>query len=236
MKVLVIGDSCEDIFIYGEAKRLCPESPAPVFLPINKKISGGMAKNVYSILKKNNIFVDLLTNDCGIKKTRYIDLKSNYLFLRVDENDSCDRIKNINSISYKKYDAIIISDYDKGYLRSEDIYLISNFHKNIFLDTKKQLGDWCEKIKYIKINKKEYEKNKDNISNLMEKIIVTMDSEGCMFKNKVYSAKKVKTPDRTGAGDCFIASLVYKYVLCENIFKSIRYANIEASNYVLNGI
>ena len=36
MKILVIGDSCTDIFIYGEIDRICPEAPVPVFKPIRK--------------------------------------------------------------------------------------------------------------------------------------------------------------------------------------------------------
>ena len=27
MRVLVIGDSCEDVFIYGEIERMSPEAP-----------------------------------------------------------------------------------------------------------------------------------------------------------------------------------------------------------------
>ena len=34
MKVLVIGDSCTDKFVYGECNRICPEAPVPVFNPI----------------------------------------------------------------------------------------------------------------------------------------------------------------------------------------------------------
>ena len=36
-KILVIGDSCTDIFIYGECNRICPEAPVPVFNPIKVK-------------------------------------------------------------------------------------------------------------------------------------------------------------------------------------------------------
>ena len=30
MKVLLIGDSCVDRYVYGDAKRLSPEAPVPV--------------------------------------------------------------------------------------------------------------------------------------------------------------------------------------------------------------
>ena len=32
--ILIIGDSCKDVFVYGEISRLSPEAPVPVFNPI----------------------------------------------------------------------------------------------------------------------------------------------------------------------------------------------------------
>ena len=43
MKVLVIGDSCKDKFIYGKCERICHEAPVPVFNPVIEIISGGMS-------------------------------------------------------------------------------------------------------------------------------------------------------------------------------------------------
>ena len=51
MRVLVIGDSCTDVFVYGNIERICPEAPVPVFNPIRRVESGGMAKNVKSNLE-----------------------------------------------------------------------------------------------------------------------------------------------------------------------------------------
>ena len=31
MKLLVIGESCLDVYQYGDSVRLCPEAPVPVF-------------------------------------------------------------------------------------------------------------------------------------------------------------------------------------------------------------
>ena len=33
MNVLIVGDSCKDVFIYGDITRLSPEAPVPVFNP-----------------------------------------------------------------------------------------------------------------------------------------------------------------------------------------------------------
>ena len=51
MKILVIGDSCQDVFIYGKCERLCPDAPVPVFIPLKTKKIGGMAFNVYENIK-----------------------------------------------------------------------------------------------------------------------------------------------------------------------------------------
>jgi len=33
MKIIVIGESCKDIFVYGDCDRLSPEAPVPVMIP-----------------------------------------------------------------------------------------------------------------------------------------------------------------------------------------------------------
>jgi len=37
IKILVIGDSCTDVFLYGNVYRLAPEGPVPVFSPEYEK-------------------------------------------------------------------------------------------------------------------------------------------------------------------------------------------------------
>ena len=46
MKILVNGDSCTDVFVYGQIDRLCPEAPVPIFQSVSQKENGGMARNV----------------------------------------------------------------------------------------------------------------------------------------------------------------------------------------------
>ena len=46
LKILLIGDSCTDEYVYGTCERLNPEAPVPI-LKFNKKITTkGMAWNV----------------------------------------------------------------------------------------------------------------------------------------------------------------------------------------------
>ena len=62
MKILVIGDSCKDVFKYGTCDRLCPDAPIPVFIPAHKKENRGMAGNVYQNLLSLKADVKLITN------------------------------------------------------------------------------------------------------------------------------------------------------------------------------
>ena len=86
MKILVIGDSCTDVFVYGYCKRLCPEGPVPIFEPSRTITNMGMSGNVVANLKSLGAEkVELITNREQITKTRYVEEKSNHMFIRVDE-------------------------------------------------------------------------------------------------------------------------------------------------------
>jgi D-beta-D-heptose 7-phosphate kinase/D-beta-D-heptose 1-phosphate adenosyltransferase len=116
MKILVIGDSCTDVFVYGQIDRLCPEAPVPIFEPIHQKENGGMVSNVKNNLIALGVDVHIISNNNGMKKVRYVDNNSNQMIMRLDENDVCDRVENLKDMSFSEYDAIIISDYNKGFL------------------------------------------------------------------------------------------------------------------------
>jgi bifunctional ADP-heptose synthase (sugar kinase/adenylyltransferase) len=124
MKILVIGDSCTDIFRYGKVTRIAPEAPVPIIVPELETTNPGMAGNVVANLKALGAEVDFVTNTTEIRKVRYVCSKYNHLLLRVDENDTCEPF-NIGLLYLNKYDAVIISDYCKGFLSEEDIKQIS---------------------------------------------------------------------------------------------------------------
>ena len=63
MTVLVIGDSCQDVFIYGDIERISPEAPIPVFKPTHEESNGGMALNVYNNFLSLNVDVNIVTNE-----------------------------------------------------------------------------------------------------------------------------------------------------------------------------
>ena len=234
MKILVIGDSCIDEFIYCDIERICPEAPVPVLKPIRNQQNPGMASNVVTNLKALGVEVDLITNTSKIIKTRYVDTRSGQMAMRVDKNDKCEKYKGIYKTS--GYDALIISDYCKGFLSEEDIETFAEKSEcPTFLDTKKQLGSWCKDIDFIKINEFEHKKNFEiipNYPNLIDKLIITRGSKGCEHKNKLYPVPKVPIKDVSGAGDTFLAGLVTEYLKTNNIRQAIKFANKCATTVV----
>lgn len=237
LNILVIGESCKDKFIYGKTPRLSPEGPVPIFQPTKTVENEGMAMNVVENLRALNNKIGLISNSEEIKKTRYVDEAFNHLIMRVDENDSCDRVPNetISGLVGGNIDAIVISDYDKGFLKAEDIYKISETDTITICDTKKELGDWCRKLTFIKLNRKEYYNNKHFIDEndwILDKLIVTLDKDGTMYKETRYPTKKVEIMDISGAGDTFVAGFISKYVRTKDIGESINFGNQCATEVV----
>jgi bifunctional ADP-heptose synthase (sugar kinase/adenylyltransferase) len=133
-----------------------------------------------------------------------------------------------NQYQNKTYDAIVISDYCKGFLTTGDIESICNSNTNVFLDTKKKLGIWIDSADFIKINSIEYKQNlkfiSDNLENLKEKLIMTRGKYGCVFNDDIFPVKEVLTRDNSGAGDTFLAGLVVEYLRSKDIVKAIHFA------------
>lgn len=227
-KVLVIGESCTDVFIYGTSKRKSPEGNGPVFEPTQEIYGRGMAENTALNLSSMAVDVDIFSDNGNITKTRYVNETTNELYLRVDENDSVERINIYDLPDFVSYDAIVISDYCKGFLTEDDIAQISKLHKLVILDTKKHLGDWCKDVTFIKLNRFEAQNNHDIILEkkwLDDKIITTLDGNGASYKGKVIKTKKIENADVSGAGDTFVAGFVSRYLDSQNVEESIDWAN-----------
>lgn len=232
MRFLVIGESCLDVFVYGGVSRIAPEAPVPVLVKESVTKNAGMASNVASNLTSLGCHVTLHTNPDwqAIRKTRFIESKCNHMFMRLDENDedygSCD----ISAVNIESYDCVIISDYNKGWLTSDQIREIGERSKLSFLDTKKILGRWAETVSFIKINENEYERTRDVLSeSIDEKLIITLGPRGASHKGVTYPCAQVQRVDSAGAGDTFISGLAKMYCDTLDIAKSIEFANECAS-------
>ncbi len=232
-KILVIGESCRDIFVYCDSRRLCPDIPVPVLSILNQTENPGMAKNVFRNIQSQIQDCDLFTNANWhqITKTRFVHENTNHMFFRVDSVDEIKRI-NLSQLDYN-YDIVVISDYNKGYLSEEDIETICRNHQNVFVDTKKILGEWIKEAAYIKVNDFEYRHSEKEIrKSFRDKIIRTMGEDGCEFRGERFPVNKIEVKDSSGAGDTFMAGLVIKYFTTGDILESIRFANQCASKVV----
>jgi len=244
LKILVIGDSCEDIYHNSTCERLSPEAPVPILKETETVIKKGMSANVVENLRSFGFETFHITNEFLIEKHRYVDRRFKQHLLRVDWGESklLDKI-NIDEVEEieKGFDAMIISDYDKGFLSYDDCKALCRMFKNIpvFVDSKKT-DLTCFSDCVIKINEKENEILEDYPSNY--DIIVTLGPKGASYKNKIYDTAQVEVFDICGAGDVFLSALVYNYLLTGNIESAIIFANKCASysvskfgTHVLNG-
>jgi len=237
-KILVIGDSCTDVHIYGTVNRLCPEAPVPITVPVFETRNGGMAANVRDNLESLGNEVRLITNSESIEKIRYVDKKTNQIMLRVDRGPTklkpCEN-EIIHDVGYDIFDVIIISDYNKGFLTEDHICYIAKQHPLVFVDTKKLItDDMMRYVSFFKINQHEYERNLEfwkSVSNpqyseqIKDKLIVTYGSDGCIYNDKAYKVDKVSIKDNSGAGDTFLSGLVTEYLNTGDIDKALRFAN-----------
>ena len=233
IKILVIGELCVDRFVYGNVNRLSPEAPVPVLNPVESIENNGMAGNVVENLKSliDNVEILHWHQHEKIIKTRYVDKKSNHMFIRVDEEGDLipplfyltpDQKKTIS-----ESDIVIISDYNKGYLSNSMIETISKIANFVVIDTKRILEHKSvEHADFIKLNSMEYKNNKSLADEFPQKFIITKGRDGVKYNGKKYESPKPQdTIDVSGAGDTFTASFTLKYFLTKDIDESIMYAN-----------
>jgi bifunctional ADP-heptose synthase (sugar kinase/adenylyltransferase) len=234
MEITVIGELCNDVFVYGETKRLSPEAPVPVFNPLHTEINPGMAGNVVENLRALNkdIKINFIHQKSPITKTRYVDDKSNHMFIRVDiENDIDELIMTEEVIkTISDSDAVIVSDYHKGFLSEEIVNEICFFSKFAVTDTKKLIGMLSLScFDFVKLNEVVFNNHTIN-DKWLDKIIITLGSKGAKHMGVVYPSPDPKeTIDVSGAGDTFTASFTLKYLETNDVSESIIFANKMAS-------
>jgi bifunctional ADP-heptose synthase (sugar kinase/adenylyltransferase) len=236
LKILVIGESCTDKFIYCRVDRLSPEAPVPVLIPAKTIKNPGMAGNVVSNLKalESNHYTMLMGQTEVITKTRYVEEKSNHMFFRLDEGEA-----TITPLKWtldfetilKDSDIVIVSDYNKGFLDDNHLWTIGHLAKLSILDTKRKLSqDVANKYSFIKLNEGEAKNN----SHLNPKnIITTLGSKGAYYNGELIPQNNPQqTIDVSGAGDTFVAAFAVKFLETLEERTAIEYANDMAGKVV----
>lgn len=218
LKVILIGDSCIDEYHYGTVDRISPEAPVPIFAPKHIDTKSGMAGNVQNNLQTLGVTVIPYFGANSVK-IRLIDTKSNQHLVRIDR-DVLSTPLNSDVYFPQEVDAIVISDYNKGFVSYELIeFLAANYTVPIFLDTKK-----TDLVRfrgcYIKINESEWNSRTSD----GEQVIVTHGNSHVSWRGKKFPVPKVPTFDVCGAGDTFLASLVYQYLQTSDMNAAIKFA------------
>ena len=220
--ILLIGDAGNDVYTYGYVNRISPEAPVPVFQPHYTINHDGMAGNVRKNLEALGCTVNFLHGEVS-KKNRLIDHRSKQQLLRIDHDVESKPITFETAIP-PVYDAIVVSDYNKGtvdYQLIED--LVKEVNVPVFVDTKKtdlaRLAG-C----YIKINA--LEKSRATSLPDSDHLIVTHGGNGAEWNGWVYPAEIAgDVTDVCGAGDTFLASLVYQFLVTNSMPDAIKFAN-----------
>jgi bifunctional ADP-heptose synthase (sugar kinase/adenylyltransferase) len=232
LNVLVIGDSCVDKFVYGYCERISPEAPVPVLKHIETKEMPGMAGNVVENIKAFCKSVTLLTQEQKIEKVRYVDFKSNQHIMRFDIEQNSESNLDVFFTECKlgaaaisgKFDVVILSDYDKGFLKPCQIISLTNSLKNsVYVDSKKK-DISCFKNSILKLNDSEYKTSSHSLD-MSSSIVRTMGSRGASYDGTIYPSHAVEVFDVSGAGDTFLAAFSVYHFITKDFINSIKFAN-----------
>lgn len=225
-KVLLLGDNCADEYLWGSVNRISPEAPVPVINYSHSESKPGMVGNVNKNLLNLGIDVTLIAG-LSSTKTRVIDTKSKQQLLRIDRDIVSEPLMpaDLNKITLSTYDALVIVDYNKGFISYEMIeFLRRKFTGPMFLDTKKQDLSRFHGI-HVKINELEY-KSRWSIN---DSLIVTLGDKGALYKRfndeQIFSVPKIEVIDVCGAGDTFLSAMTYMFLHTRSIPEAIEFAN-----------
>ena len=230
LSILLLGETCEDVYLYGKVNRVSPEAPVPIVEYSHEESFQGMASNVKRNLEAFGCFVNLITNKEEIQKVRVVDKESNYQLLRIDHDVKVSQIRSAevrSAFLHFNYDVVVVSDYNKGFLTTDDLKIISeNFAGPVFIDTKKK-DLFTQSNTYFKINELEYSRLETIPDD--SQLIVTLGSQGARHDGMVYPSQSVNVYDVVGAGDAFLSGLVYGFLVYNDMGSAIALANKVAS-------
>lgn len=229
--MLLIGDSCYDRYFFGTCERLSPEAPVPVLKLDRVETRPGMVLNVAANINGLGLMTHVICASSSITKDRFIDTARMTHLLRVDTGESvpCERFNafSLYCVDWDSISAVVISDYDKGFLKIDDIDCIAKMASvtsiPVFIDTKKRdlslLTSAIIKLNDIEAGRLLKQPGADC------ELIVTHGQDGALWRDQWFKPEPVQMFDVCGAGDTFMAGLVVSYLRTGDIASSIEYAN-----------
>jgi|688.fasta_scaffold54395_7 bifunctional ADP-heptose synthase (sugar kinase/adenylyltransferase) len=245
-KLLIIGDTIVDQYIFTQALGLSLESPCIKTKFINSQSMYGGAANVARIASYLGAEVSFITSVSKITeyqlstqyqikvinikepkdniKSRYFIQKQNTIYQYLQINDCMENQQEANLVLDQDYDTIAFSDYRLGLIDQNILNIIKDKNTTTYAASQVssnnpnfELYNW---VNHIVCNEEE-----SQYLPTLENIFVTKGHRGCSYNGKDYPAYPVSSVKQIiGAGDCFYAALL--------VFNDPDKANEIAAKYV----
>lgn len=222
-KVLLIGDGICDINRFGKVTRLCPEGPVPVWVPVSQEKHQGGAYLVDANLQALgvNVTADIRSYS---EKTRL--WSNNHLLLREDQDSLTVSATPLPPI--KNYDAVVVSDYNKGGLDKKTIQqILKSSACPVFVDTKRPDPELYQDCFAIFPNAAEA--SHICYDGIYQHVVRKDGANGCYVDGTPVPTTAVQAHDVTGAGDVFLAAFVAEYLKSSDLIKAAQFANRAAA-------
>lgn len=214
-RVLVIGDTIVDEYIFGRATRLCPEGPVPVIIPERTETRGGgarlVANQLEALIGAEN--VTFLSGSQSKKKRIFADDR---LICRLDEDSyAVDEMFYFIVLPYlKNADLLVISDYGKGAFTDDGANRIlceaEDAKIPVLVDAKNNFDwYWSNRWTAFALFPNERESPASGCKTKIQpcNVIQKLGARGCSVNGThIPLETEHAVRDTTGAGDTFIAA------------------------------
>lgn len=192
-------------------------------------------------------------------KERHVDENNRHVFRKDNiKRFSTDGVEWFSGtmefvVRSQEYDAVVVSDYDKGTLTSKIASMLGRYRTR-FVDSKRQDLRMFKGFTALKLNESEFSAQVSNLSygtsfeGLFENCIITRGPNGAelrQYDHEKSSGKKyvvhsesfpieekIDAVDVTGCGDTHTAAALFCYLQTGDIRMAIRFANKCASRKV----
>jgi bifunctional ADP-heptose synthase (sugar kinase/adenylyltransferase) len=259
LNILVLGDIFLDEYQFGECTRISQEAPVPIIKidhTKTKRVAGGagnVAANVKALGAKctfggtfgsdlNGITLCARVEEKGINtipsscarttvKTRII--AQNQQVVRIDQEQNCpmdfSKLEDVRE-AIRSCDAIILSDYDKGYftrMNAEAIIRTAKANnKLVVVDTKPVNVGFFEGADWFTPNLKEYQEMQ-TVPQASWLITKGHDGMECYYGEAHYKVAAVRreVADVAGAGDTVIAAFTLALAAKMSVEEAMIFAN-----------
>ncbi len=277
-KIAVLGDLILDRYLFGSVERISPEAPVPVIKVEREEFRPGGAANVaqnISSLQASSLLIGICGEDAfgkelerltggekfflrkkgqaTILKTRI--MASRQQLLRIDRDyqltaDQKDLLEIISALKKFQPDAIVISDYAKGFVTGDLMLALLNYCRenkiDLFVDPKAPNYPLYRGVSALTPNRKETKEmlaKYNDLEHALKKIIkkyqtkyavITLGEEGICGKqighrSYLLPAFSREVFDVTGAGDTVIAVFALALTVSGSLREALFLANLAAS-------